>query len=260
MGETFLFRGHDIPVDLLRLTGGGPESFAVISDKHIELLKTAVGLEPNHTVMEIGCGIGRDAIPLTDILGPTGRYIGIDIIGRSIDWCQGSITAKHPNFVFHHFDIGDQLHNPAGVAATPDFTLPMESGSVDRIILWSVFTHMFTPDIIHYLKEFARVLKPDGCVWATCFIVNDDILTAARRTNLTPFDLRFEHPHGDGCFINDPVHPAGAVAFSEAHMMQMIAQSGLTLAAPMIFGSWSGHFPIPPLDPGQDSVILKRAS
>lgn len=37
------------------------------------------GLKPNHRVLDIGCGIGRMAVPLTQFLDPkTGTYEGVD--------------------------------------------------------------------------------------------------------------------------------------------------------------------------------------
>jgi ubiquinone/menaquinone biosynthesis C-methylase UbiE len=77
--------------------------------------------------------------------------------------------------------------------------LPISDKSVDRIILWSVFTHMFRADISHYLKEFSRVLRPGGFVFATCFIVDDDVIASAQKTNLTPYGLRFAHLYEPGC-------------------------------------------------------------
>jgi hypothetical protein len=70
--RTFAFRGYNIPIDLINLTGAGPESFEAIANAHIEHLERAIGLNPDHFVLEIGCGIGRDAIPLTSILSPRG--------------------------------------------------------------------------------------------------------------------------------------------------------------------------------------------
>ena len=198
---TYHFKGYDIPVDLMELTGGGPATFDVISQGHIDNLRRWIGLEPTHTVLEIGCGIGRDAIPLTEILSE-GRYVGIDIIKRSIDWCTDNIAKRHPNFDFYHYDVQDQLHNPDGTTRTTDIRIPLPDKSVDRIVLFSVFTHMFQPEIEHYLREFHRLLKPSGLVYATTFLFNDEILKKARETNLTPFDLRFEHEVNPNCRIN----------------------------------------------------------
>jgi SAM-dependent methyltransferase len=252
---THHFKGYDIPVDLMEMTGGGPGNFDLISKGHIDNLRRWVGLQPEHTVLEIGCGIGRDAIPLTEIL-TEGRYVGIDIIKRSIDWCRDNIARKNPNFTFYDYDVKDQLHNPGGTIETTDIRIPLADESVDRIVLFSVFTHMFQSDIEHYLREFRRVLKPSGLVYATTFLFNDEILEKARATNLTPFDLRFEHEINSNCRINTPSHPLGAVAYSVAAWDEMIAASGMRYAKPFLHGAWSGFYADP--QDGQDVAILAR--
>jgi SAM-dependent methyltransferase len=253
---THHFKGYDIPVDLMGMTGGGPNTFDIISEAHINNLRRFIGLAPTHTLLEIGCGIGRDAIPLTEIL-TEGKYVGIDVIKRSIDWCTDNISKRHPNFKFYHYDVEDQLHNEAGKTKTPDIYIPLPDGSVDRIISFSVFTHMFQADIEHYLREFRRVLKPDGLVYATTFIYSDEILEQARATNLTPFDLRFEHQVSAHCRINTPSHPLGAVAYTASAWDEMLAASKMRLAMPMLEGGWSGYHADP--KDGQDVLILRPA-
>jgi SAM-dependent methyltransferase len=253
---THHFKGYDIPVDLMEMTGGGPSTFDMISEAHINNLRRFISLAPTHTLLEIGCGIGRDAIPLTEIL-TAGKYVGIDIIKRSIDWCADNISKRHPNFKFYHYDVEDQLHNEAGNTMTSDIYIPLPDRSVDRIILFSVFTHMFQPDIEHYLREFRRVLKPDGLVYATTFIYSDEILEKARATNLTPFDLRFEHQISAHCRINTPSHPLGAVAYTAGAWNEMLAASKMRFAMPMLEGAWSGYYADP--KDGQDVAILTPA-
>ena len=257
--KKFSYAGYELPVDLVQLTGGGPESFAVISDSHISALRKFIGIRSSDVFLEIGCGIGRDAIPLTQILEPNGSYTGVDIIKRSIDWCQQNISARYSNFNFIHYDVRDQLHNAGGTSATSDIRLPLKDKSVDKIILWSVFTHMFAKDIVHYFREFSRVLKPGGLVFATCFIYDDAVLASAQIHNLTPFNLRFEHPFESGCRVNDPVYPAGAVAFTEERLKELVAAGHLELARPILRGNWSGLY-ADVEGVGQDAVILRRSS
>ena len=64
-------------------------------------------LQPNERVLDMGCGIGRMALPLTNYLRE-GSYEGVDIVPRGIDWCRKNITAKHPNFQFQVADIYNQ--------------------------------------------------------------------------------------------------------------------------------------------------------
>lgn len=249
------FRGYEIPVDLMLLTGGGPETFEAISDGHMANLKRHLEVDSGETIVEIGCGIGRDAIPLADIIGPTGKYLGVDIIKPSIDWCNQNITARNKNFHFLHYDVRDQLHNMTGTTLTSEIRLPIEDGTVDKIILQSVFTHMFPPDIKHYLKEFKRILKQDGLCYVTVFLYNNEILDSARKTNLTPFNLRFEYELIEGVRLNDPAYPTGAVAYTESFINTLLLETGMQMARDPLKGSWSGYYS--DADDGQDVLILK---
>jgi SAM-dependent methyltransferase len=250
----YSYQGFNIPIDLMLLTGGGPDTFDAIAQAHIHNLEKFIGLDRDFSVLEIGCGIGRDAIPLTQRLSSQGKYLGVDIIGRSIAWCSENITKRFPNFRFVHYDVQDQLHNPSGATCTSDIRIPLEDGCVDRIVLQSVFTHLLRPDVVHYLHEFKRLLKPTGRVYATVFIFNEDILSAARTTNLTQWKLFFEHEIETGCRINDPVHPTGAVAYTKEALDGMLQQAGIRLVRPLLRGAWSGYYA--EADDGQDVAIL----
>ena len=82
MTDIFHFRGYDIPVNLVNKTGGGTDTFEEITDWHIKQVQSYIGIKETDSVMEIGCGIGRDAIPLTRIL-KQGHYVGTDISNSS---------------------------------------------------------------------------------------------------------------------------------------------------------------------------------
>ena len=253
--ETYNFLGFDIPIDLLNMTGGGVSDFDDIAFGHFEYLKKYVDMRPTDSILEIGCGIGRDAIPLTQYI-TTGTYDGVDIIGRSIEWCQSSIQSKFSNFKFHHFDVEDKLHNPSGKRRLEEYEIPCKDGSIDKIFLWSVFTHMFSKDISFYLEEFKRVLKPNGKVLITCFIVDEDILQEARKVDLTPWSLRFDHHYEDGCYINNLDYPTGAVAFNQQKLIELILEAGLTPELPILTGQWYGKKD--GLGFGQDVILCKK--
>jgi SAM-dependent methyltransferase len=237
-------------------TGGGPETFDVISDQHIRNLSSQHPITEGLSVLEIGCGIGRDAIPLAALLGPTGRYVGTDVIRASVEWCQENISARHPNFGFVWHDVRDSLHNPSGTVEPTAVRLPAEDSSIDLFFAQSVFTHMLPDQFRHNLREAARVIRPTGTVYATCFRVDDDILRSARRTNLTPFDLRFEHEYEPGCLVNELEHLTGAVAYTDDLLRTILDDVGLVVRGPVRLGGWSGHFPVP-FD-GQDVLVLGR--
>ena len=108
------------------------------------------------------------------------------------------------------------------------------------------------------MRECARVLKPDGQVYATFFLRTPEALEAARTSGTTSWDAKFDVPLSDGVYANDPVYPRGAVAFTDAAMRRLISQAGLRLARPYLKGSWSGLHAEP--DDGQDVAILARAA
>lgn len=254
--STFHFRGYDIPLNLMMLTGGGPETFAEISDGHIASLKEHVGLEPAMSILEIGCGIGRDAIPLTEILSAQagGRYIGIDIIRPSIDWCVRNIHSRHQNFVFHHMDIADQLHNPCGTVSASRNRLPVVDQIIDRVILQSVFTHMLPAELEHYLSELKRVMRPEALAFITVFIYDDAVLASTRHKDRLIYGFQFAHEVVAGCRVNSLEFPTGSVAYTEAFLSAAISRNGLRHARQHLKGAWSGHHT--DAEYGQDVLIL----
>ena len=224
------------------MTGGGPETWGVIAAGHIDQYRRYAPIAPDHTVFELGCGIGRDAIELTRILGPSGRYIGVDIIRPSIEWARANIAARFRQFEFHHFDIYSEVHNNVGVHVASDFKLPIEDRSVDRVIAQSVFTHIFRDDVSYYLGEFERILRPEGLGFVTFFVLDDETrdLLAARPLDSTLPRLSFEHEYAPDVWINTLEHPEGAVAYERHVVESLIAKNGLELVA-LHRGYWPGR-------------------
>src|SRR5689334_20530593 len=62
----------------------------------IEFLRHFVrlgGLRSTDRVLDIGCGIGRMALPLTLWLDPAkGTYEGVDVVADGIAWCEETIS------------------------------------------------------------------------------------------------------------------------------------------------------------------------
>jgi SAM-dependent methyltransferase len=253
--QFFAYKGFDIPVHLITLTGAGPETFEAIGKGHIQRFQKHVGIEPDMRILDIGCGIGRDAFQLFEFLSPRGEYIGIDVTQDSIVWCRNNISKRHSNFLFHHFDAENELYNPYGSKTSMDFTLPVEDSSVDRIFLSSVFTHLLEPEVLHYMKEFRRVLKPTGLAYASFFHLTSEALEAAKTKRNTAWEAKFDIPLGNGAFANDPQYPRGAVGFTDEAAKRLIEQAGLRLDRPFLKGWWSGLYGDAAED-GQDVMVL----
>lgn len=256
--KVFLYRGLRIPLALVLKTGGGTENFEEIASHHLHRLGQELKFAEGDRLLEIGCGIGRDAINFLNFDPRIGSYLGIDIIGDSVSWCQENITKVDQRFRFHHFNIKDSLHNPGGSMKMHEVTIPTESDSVDKVFGWSVFTHMTEEDIRSYLREIKRVMNPAGIAFFSFFLVTDKILKKASEVNLTPYNLKFEFEFGDSCFINDIDNPMGAVAYTPDLIDKILIEEGFERVGDFHQGAWSGFWDAP--KDGQDGVTFKHAA
>lgn len=132
------------------------------------------GLKPTHRVLDIRCGIGLMASPLTTYLKNGGTYQEFDIVKDGIDWCQANITSRFPNFRFQVADIHNDHYNPSGRYPAIEYKFPFPNNEFDFSFLTSVFTHMPTAEVEQYVHEIGRVLKPGGKCLSTFFLINEE--------------------------------------------------------------------------------------
>lgn len=200
--------------------GGG--DFTAVGDHFLATLKE-FGLTPDMDVLDVGCGQGRMARPLTEFLLSEGSYAGFDIVKRGIDWCQTQY-ADFPNFTFVHADIYNKRYNRKGQTLAKDYRFPFADDSFDLIFLTSVFTHMFAEDIENYLSEIARVLRPGGRTVITWFLI-DDVARMAVQAGRS--DLNFHHSLDARSFTTVPDMPEAAIAFDDGFIADMYGRCGL---------------------------------
>jgi len=224
-----------LPPDWLRDVG--PSDFEATGREFLRYFTEIGQLQPRESVLEIGCGPGRMALPLTRYLGQKGSYAGMDVVAPAIRWCRRNISSRHPSFRFHHADLENARYNPSGHTRASEYRFPFADGSFDFVFLTSVFTHMRPEEIQHYLLEIARVLRPSGRVLCTFFLLNptQQALAAEGRNAI---DFRWDH----GSFrARDEAIPESAVAVSEDRMLCMLTAAGLGLCEPVRYGTWSGR-------------------
>lgn len=236
---------HPDPLDPPERAGNpGRGEFEAVGRQFFELF-VAAGLGPGDRVLEIGCSIGRMALPLTTYLVPPGRYDGIDISKRSIRWCRHAIGRRARHFRFHHADVRNGEYNPRGSIDAADYRLPFDAASFDFVFLTSVFTHMLPPEVRRYLAEISRVLAPEGRALMTLFLLG--------RAAPSPGELRFDH-RGEGYRTVNARVPEEAVAYDEADVRRWLSDAGLAVVDPIRSGSWSGA---PAAVSYQDVVVAK---
>ena len=149
---------HDplVPPKWLHCVGDG--DYVQIGEEFLYHFTEIAGLQPHERVLEVGCGTGRMARPLTKYL-TGGSYDGIEIVSPSINWCRKTYTPRFRNFHFHFTDIYNKAYNPNGSQLASDYRFPFEDSAFDFVFLTSVFTHMLPADMENYLNEVTRVLK-----------------------------------------------------------------------------------------------------
>ena len=109
----------------------------------------------NRTMLDLGCGSGRDVYTASQLVGEKGHVIGIDMtekqlsVGKKyIDYHMDKFGFKKPNVTFHQGYIEDLK------------SLGINNNSIDVVISNCVIN--LSPNKIEVFREVFRVLKPGG--------------------------------------------------------------------------------------------------
>jgi SAM-dependent methyltransferase len=237
----------------LHLQGLGEGEFEAVGEELLRLVVDLAGLPPDARVLDAGCGLGRLAVPLARTLGPDGRYAGFDVVEDVVWWCRKNLARRDPRLSFEHADVVSAMYNPRGRVAPEAFAFPYPDSAFDRVVAFSLFTHLEAPAAARYLAESARVLRPGGRLLATFFLLDEtaEAGIAAGHTHLT---FRHRTP-GAVHALEDPATPEAAVALPRPWLDDALAQAGLTLLA-LHPGRWTAS-----LDglTYQDVVVAERS-
>jgi len=214
----------------------GLDEFKANGDEFLAIYKNLCGLRPDERMLDVGSGIGRKTIPLTQYFNASAVYEGIDISKAGIDWCQRRITARYPNFRFTLLDVRNDLYNPSGRNEASEVRFPFANESFTFVMLGSVFTHMKPRDVEHYLHEINRVLAAGQRCLISYFLLNDEsrsLIDAGRST--LPFGATL-----DDFATTSPDMPESAIAYEETFIRSLYARTGFTIAR-MEYGTWCGR-------------------
>lgn len=217
-----------------------------------ETILRHTGMQPDAAVLDVGSGIGRLAVAMTDYLNADGRFEGFDLVKKGVNWCQKHITPKYPNFIFKHVDLKNDLYNLSTETSAKDFIFPYEDNQFDVVTLFSVFSHMVPEDINNYLSEIYRVLKKGGYCVATFFILDEEAKQNIEAGRTGEFSFKYRH---DGyAYLDEKVKEAN-VAYDPECLSSMITNSKLQMVC-MEPGRWSD--PHRKTDQFQDLIILQK--
>lgn len=242
-----------VPEEEENYSGNG--DFHAIGGEFLSHFVRLGGLKPGDTVLEIGSGLGRMALPLTEFLNEEGSYTGLEIARAGVEWSQAHIADKHPNFSFHHVDISHDLYNPTGELDSTSVKFKQGSGAFDFVYLTSVFTHLVESEVHHYFKEISRLLREGGRCFATVFLC-DPAVRRANDDGLIDQQFEFEF-EGDGPdYWPSNLTFGAAIAFETTWLVRTALDAGLVPYGRVRRGSWVAGRPALSF---QDIIVFRKA-
>ena len=211
-----------------------------IGVSNFEMLRE-FGLDLNREgshLLDMGSGYGRLAagIVLSNMGGKFKRnYTGMDILKRHVTWCQSYYPKLYPGKVnFIHMDVYNSRYNPSGTISPTKYKIPATEQSYTFVSLFSVFTHMHQQEVLHYLTEFARVLKTEGKVVATVFLYDKERMKRAVESGYGAFEFN------DHTRIKDRKDPLFAIVYEENWFIENIVKKSGLKVEKIIYGTAIG--------------------
>jgi ubiquinone/menaquinone biosynthesis C-methylase UbiE len=112
---------------------------------HSEAIFPSLPVNKSDTVLDVGCGFGDTAIKLADIVGPSGRVVGIDCCDAFLDYGRDDAAAHGVSNVT--FERGDA-----------EIALPVNEFD----FVFSRFGTMFFTNPVAAMRNMRLALKPGG--------------------------------------------------------------------------------------------------
>jgi len=224
------FQVHELPPRTLRLSiSPAWFDFKKAGRDQMEFFTELAGLRPSDRFLDIACGVGRLAIPLSRFLNHQGSYEGFDINPSSIMFCSNNIAKKYKNFNFTLARIQTTFSDIGSITADK-YTFPYADSSFDFVYAGSIFTHLLPGGARNYLNETARVLRPDGRSVATWLVYDEN---AASMIPGAADNIAKHWPHHRGGYrIKNAQDPEESVIYELSSVRSFYSDAGLTIVEP----------------------------
>ena len=233
----------------LMFTGSG--GFESVGKQFFNYFIQYGDITPDSSILDIGSGIGRMAVPFTNYLSNKGSYEGFDIVKIGVDWCKQNISSKYPNFNFKLIPLKNDLYLSDTNNTAENLVFPYKNDSFDFVFLTSVFTHMLPNDVKNYISEINRVLKPNKKFFATFFILDEISKNAmiSKGTKQFPYEM-------ENYSLMDKTVKEANVAYNKEYIINLLNENDFEVVQ-FLRGNWSGT-PSDIIDLHQDIIILKK--
>jgi ubiquinone/menaquinone biosynthesis C-methylase UbiE len=198
------------------------QSFHIeIGYKHWLQFMKSFQISDSSKILEIGCGCGRIARPLYE-QSFSGTFTGIDIDNELIDYCQKNFTRQ--NFIFHLSTHESKTYSEKNLsqASKSYYSLPVDDNTQDFIYSTSLLTHLLEDELLNYVRESFRALKPGGCTSMTFFC-----LESLRDSGALGGRWNFENSIGNA-FVESLIYPEAAVAYKQEFIRHVYESIGFS--------------------------------
>jgi len=200
----------------IRQKVGDLSDFEGSGGEYVAYLKLLCGLKPGDKLLDIGCGCGlvlldtTGAGSLAKYLGPSGRYLGMDINEKLINWCKKNFGEKHWNCRF--VEDMDKLYQY----------------KFDVVLCKSLFTHLLPSETDRYLDCIRDRTTPGGRCLSTWFLLNGREIKGRYKFRCKEDEVAYER------MTNKKL----AVAYDEKWLFNKLKKLGF--GYDVWYGSWRG--------------------
>lgn len=221
-------------------------SFFDINKIFFETLLKSLQLQKNIKILDLGCGHGRLAIPLTKIIDNSMNYYGLDANRKNVEWCKTNITNVYPNFNFQQLSLKQDNYEQNKLKVS----LPYENETFDFVYTTLLFTHLPPEEVKIYLLEINRVLKKNGKCFLAYFLWNPviELMYKEGKTDLKTLSNKVDYLSITNILKEE------VTAYPEANVINWHELCKLPICE-VLYGTWSGNT----IDnPYQDIIIAEK--
>lgn len=147
-----VWRNADLSRDYWSIVGpASEEEFKRLGKIKLQSL-VELGLTPDTSILDVGCGTGSLTEALVTFLSSRGKYFGTDLAKEAVDFCRARFPQANFNFLQNTMD-----------------KIPIQGTKFNFIVFYSVFTHTFLPETEALLRDARRLLNDPGMIIADVF-------------------------------------------------------------------------------------------